>query len=991
MIKHYSLTAAVVLAMTLSASAQYAITYVDATDGASGNTTLTNGAVWTPLTSGGSSGDGVWLRRAFGNANTIYESTGSGTTDDANRLLTTVTNVPSGTYEIYAYMWADTTANGWRMEASLTDSNDAEGQLPQYVVDNPGTFKFVPDLSITATLYSTNLVFNPFTTVVMVSQSNRRLIQIDLGQLTVTNGSFQVWIDDVPGGQRAWYDGVGYSLVSGYLGRMSVTNIVSNGNFNYIGTAAHQYALEGATGLNPPVTWTPLQTNTADSKGNVSFTNPPANPQQFYRVQDVTLPTQVIHLTATAGDGQVGLTWTNSAFAQTYNVKRATNSGGPYATIANVQPYTQFYSEPYSFLDSGLPYFITNYYVVSAVNLNGEGANSSEVSAAPFPPPAPPAPTGLIATAGDTVVGLSWTNSPGAVSYNVKSATTMGGPYTTITNVAAFANINIAVSSFVNTGLANGTTYYYVVTAMGLYYESTNSLEVNATPAALAPAAPTGLTASPGDGVLSLSWTASLGATSYNVKSATTMGGPYTTITNVTATGTYDTSVANGTTYYYVVSAMDADGEGVDSSEANATPSSTPPLVYSVENTGTNFAAPLLPVVPPATVFPLIQPLPDPFYWANDPLNMGGTGSTNFADWEHHRAQIKAEVETYEIGPKPVVGPTNVIATYSGSTNAGGSGTLTVKIFVGANSLTLTAPVSIPAGATAPYPVCIGMDSSYGSLSSSDFTSRGIVGVAYSESQVSTYGSPSSTDPYHTLYPAFTVDNTGQYSAWAWGVSRIIDGLTLVSNPSYTNSLPIDLNHICVTGCSYAGKLALFAGAFDERIALTIAQESGGGGDTSWRYSETEPAGSVEDIDDTDYNWFANQLQNFGTTNVSYLPEDHHELMAMCAPRALLCTGNTDVNWLSNPSAYVTGEACAQIYNTLGIPDRFGFYIDGGHGHCVYPSALDPYLDYFLDKFMLGNTGLSQTVQIAPDDFSSINYTNWTSWWGTTNPVIGGP
>ena len=143
-------------------------------------------------------------------------------------------------------------------------------------------------------------------------------------------------------------------------------------------------------------------------------------------------------------------------------------------------------------------------------------------------------------------------------------------------------------------------------------------------------------------------------------------------------------------------------------------------------------------------------------------------------------------------------------------------------------------------------------------LNSSDFTSRGIVGVTYSESQVSTYGSPSNTDPYHTLYPAFTVDNTGQYSAWAWGVSRIIDGLTLV-----TNTLPIDLNHICVTGCSYAGKLALFAGAFDERVALTIAQESGGGGATSWRYSHTEPAGSVEDIDNTDYNWFANPMNQF--------------------------------------------------------------------------------------------------------------------------------
>ena len=84
------------------------------------------------------------------------------------------------------------------------------------------------------------------------------------------------------------------------------------------------------------------------------------------------------------------------------------------------------------------------------------------------------------------------------------------------------------------------------------------------------------------------------------------------------------------------------------------------------------------------------------------------------------------------------------------------------------------------------------------------------------------------TDPFYFLYgPDATIANTGQYAAWAWGVSRIIDGLTLVQK-----DLPVDLKHICVTGCSYAGKMALFSGAFDERVAVTVAQESGGGGAT---------------------------------------------------------------------------------------------------------------------------------------------------------------
>ena len=74
----------------------------------------------------------------------------------------------------------------------------------------------------------------------------------------------------------------------------------------------------------------------------------------------------------------------------------------------------------------------------------------------------------------------------------------------------------------------------------------------------------------------------------------------------------------------------------------------------------------------------------------------------------------------------------------------------------------------------------------------------------------------------------------GSYAAWPWGVSRLIDGLELVAD-----ELPIDLEHLAITGCSFAGKMALFSGAFDERIALTIAQESGGGGAAAWRVSET--------------------------------------------------------------------------------------------------------------------------------------------------------
>jgi hypothetical protein len=388
----------------------------------------------------------------------------------------------------------------------------------------------------------------------------------------------------------------------------------------------------------------------------------------------------------------------------------------------------------------------------------------------------------------------------------------------------------------------------------------------------------------------------------------------------------------------------------------------TMPLVYDVENTGMDCPKPLLPSF---SQLPVIQPLPDPFEWAD-----GRGRMSNYSDWRIRRSEIGAQIQNYEIGKKPPR-PDSITASYSG-------GVLTVNVTVNGKTLTLASQVALPVG-TGPFPAVIGMNFPTGSLPSDIFSSRNIAQITYVHNQVTTYGSPSSTDPYYQLYPYLNSTNTGQYSAWAWGVSRIIDGLELVQN-----DLPIDLRHICVTGCSYAGKMALFAGAFDERIALTISQESGGGGATSWRYSHSEPAGTVECIDNTDYNWFMNSMQQFSGDNVSRLPEDHHELMAMCAPRALYVTANPDYAWLSNPSCYVCSNACQQVYTALGIADRFGYSVVGGHQHCQVPDSQIPEIEAFVDKFLLGKD-TTNTSGIADNPGYTINLVQWIPW---ANPTL---
>lgn len=96
---------------------------------------------------------------------------------------------------------------------------------------------------------------------------------------------------------------------------------------------------------------------------------------------------------------------------------------------------------------------------------------------------------------------------------------------------------------------------------------------------ASATAAPSGLTATAGNAMVMLKWAASSHATGYNVKRATTSGGPYTQIAAPTSTGYADSSAANGTTYFYIVSALNSGGESANSAQVSAlptAPSSTP-------------------------------------------------------------------------------------------------------------------------------------------------------------------------------------------------------------------------------------------------------------------------------------------------------------------------------------------------------------------------------------------------------------------------------
>jgi hypothetical protein len=110
------------------------------------------------------------------------------------------------------------------------------------------------------------------------------------------------------------------------------------------------------------------------------------------------------------------------------------------------------------------------------VNSGGDSADSAQVSATPTAPSTPPAsPTGLKATGGNAQVSLSWNAGAGAVSYDVKRSTTSGGPYGTAVASATATN-------YTDSSVTNGTTYYYVVSALNTVGQSANSAQASATP-----------------------------------------------------------------------------------------------------------------------------------------------------------------------------------------------------------------------------------------------------------------------------------------------------------------------------------------------------------------------------------------------------------------------------------------------------------------------------------------------------------------------------
>jgi autotransporter-associated beta strand protein len=208
-----------------------------------------------------------------------------------------------------------------------------------------------------------------------------------------------------------------------------------------------------------------------------------------------------------------------------------------------------------------------------ASNANGNAWSPDSVSFTTLPG----APTGLALSSSNGQVTLQWNAVTGASHYTVKRSATSGGPWQVMLS-------NITGTSFIDSSTTPGSAWFYVVSASSNGGEGANSAEVSITPLA----APTGLSAIPGNGSVSLGWTATPGATGYAVKRSSTSGGPYTTVGTPTSNSFTNSPATNDTQWFYVVTSTAPGAESLPSNEASAIPVASLPAPIGLTATPGN-------------------------------------------------------------------------------------------------------------------------------------------------------------------------------------------------------------------------------------------------------------------------------------------------------------------------------------------------------------------------------------------------------------------
>ena len=353
--------------------------------------------------------------------------------------------------------------------------------------------------------------------------------------------------------------------------------------------------------------------------------------------------------------------------------------------------------------------------------------------------------------------------------------------------------------------------------------------------------------------------------------------------------------------------------------------------------------------------------LPDPF------MGLDGKRISSKADWKCRREEIGAMYEKLMFGEKPR-NPEKVEGKKSGNK-------YTVTVTDKGKSASFDVTINSAGTKDKPKPALIGLDQGFGSCGSLGSSTNGldIAMITFNTNNVA---------PENGGGKFFQLYNGGQGTiiAWAWGVSRLIDALEKDPDAG------IDVKHLAVSGCSRLGKAALAIGAFDERIALTIPQESGSGGASLWRVgaqvNKQKGKQFVQGLNSagSEGNWMIKSFKNYdGKENT--LPFDQHMLVSMVAPRPLLIIDNAGQEWLGEVPSNYCGQASLETYKALGVTENYTYSQEGGHAHCSLPNGQFDEVKDFMNKFLLGKDAKTGKIDYSKNTQTiNFNKSEWIDW-----------
>ena len=294
------------------------------------------------------------------------------------------------------------------------------------------------------------------------------------------------------------------------------------------------------------------------------------------------------------------------------------------------------------------------------------------------------------------------------------------------------------------------------------------------------------------------------------------------------------------------------------------------------------------------------------------------------ADWEKRRAEIKELFQQYVLGtfpPKPAIGKVEVTEETRGE----GYYSRSVTLFFGPDNqasvrVSLTVPTGMPGDK---YPVLL--SPSLGGWGN-QLLRRGYISAGYAGSDFM-----DDSAVLEELYPDY---DFAKLPRRAWTASIVLDYLATIPE--------VDMDRVAIFGYSRDGKMALIAGAFDERFAAVLAGSTGVGGVVPWRLSGERGGGEgIESTTRMFPDWFVPRLRFFSGKE-DRLPVDANLFLALMAPRAILMEWGLN-DEVANGWAMEQAYASAlPVYQRLGAADRMGMmHVPGFHGSNDQEAMID--------------------------------------------------